>query len=539
MRRFSERAQLHWSATRSLRARVVKIATFVLAALALGASGAVAQGSIAEQESATASLEALTGWWRYDHTEWGCDDRDGQYRAALGRDDFADEWQLIPGQGPLRFGFYEGRCELLDPVLRDGKLEMVALCIAEGEPYSGRATIAAQDDTSIVIASPAMNTTLIACDPGQAAGIAALASAASIESNTKLPVDRSMLDSYNGWWAFGGTPEACGIDGGPDKVAIGRFEGDTDQTVRFGTGDLHLRYQGRTCDLHEPQFIEGKIEALAICRFGGEEMVGRAVFLDGRDGDLQIRAPILAAELTRCAPTKKSLPHNPDTRFPAVPTETNIMLEPAFQVPENTETAAEPADKFRSTSPKQPPEVILPLKPMSVRKAVFAVYADYCDPSFGDGVPTAFEDVDARLYDRYRNQLLVRHLSQCSEFQATEVLPILAEDALAKDWAHIFAEGPSSLSEIDVVSTGMFLFAETLNPPCIGVGMGGDITDDTRELMRPLIAQIKAENFQKVALGYSAGMQPHLFNRLGNCGMIAFLGQHFVTSALIYQQNQK
>jgi hypothetical protein len=112
------------------------------------------------------SFEDLSGWWSYPDLDYenGCQDEDGQYRAALGRVLRVDG-RLQFGDGELTFGMYDGGCLLSNERVEGGNIVLDATCSAEGEDYTGPLTVEVMDADEILVTAPiAKPTRLKACE---------------------------------------------------------------------------------------------------------------------------------------------------------------------------------------------------------------------------------------------------------------------------------------------------------------------------------------------------------------------------------------
>jgi hypothetical protein len=112
------------------------------------------------------SFEDLSGWWSYPDLDYanGCQDEDGQYRAALGRVSRVDG-RLQFGEGELTFGMYDGGCLLSHERVEGGNIVLDATCSAEGEDYTGALTVEVLGADEIRVTAPiAKPTRLKACE---------------------------------------------------------------------------------------------------------------------------------------------------------------------------------------------------------------------------------------------------------------------------------------------------------------------------------------------------------------------------------------
>jgi hypothetical protein len=115
----------------------------------------------AETRSADAPSDAadayqkLSGWWRFESNEWGCDDTDNQYRVAIGHWTATPEDKLVFGAGEPRIGLYDGGCSVENLAWQaTNVLGFDAQCTFEGEPASGRGRIVIADHNTINVAIP-------------------------------------------------------------------------------------------------------------------------------------------------------------------------------------------------------------------------------------------------------------------------------------------------------------------------------------------------------------------------------------------------
>lgn len=440
------------------------ILALALIVIAPGTTGAAAQ-TATSQTSAVANLEALTGWWRYDYNESGCDDEDGQYRAALGRYEINSDRELVAGTGPLRFGFYDGECELVEPLFRDGKLEMVAICTSEGEAFNGRATIEALGQDSIAITGPTINSTLIACDPGQARGITAIAvnrgpaapPAGSASSTTALdigmpppatdpdalkalgievgetqaPAPEAPSSIVKGWWRIAGGPDCDAMSNG-DRITIEPFEIDPSGSIAFGGNKLMT--SSAACEL--AAFVEtpGGLNATATCRDQIGEVSGVATFQQDGPNALEVSSPIISGSLLACFNDPAS-----------VQADAGPIAQPVPQpTPPSAPAAAEtPIVELSHLNPQ--------------RNAVVRVIAEYCEPDFYERAHWGDGQWDPEFYRRYQQQFFFRYNSDCAAFKREEYQAFTVIDEMLSRYPTLFPPGAATLSAEQAVLVGFQL----------------------------------------------------------------------------------
>lgn len=117
-------------------------------------------------------IAPLSGTWRGIDDPQGCTDEDGKGNAVVGQFDFDTNGRLVMGKGLPRLGFYEALCTLSSIQNTNGRLEMKADCINEGEPSRGNALIEVLSADTIRIETPALSGTFKACTAEQIDGIA-------------------------------------------------------------------------------------------------------------------------------------------------------------------------------------------------------------------------------------------------------------------------------------------------------------------------------------------------------------------------------
>lgn len=117
-------------------------------------------------------LAPLSGTWRSVNDAHGCTDEDGKGNAVVGQFDFDANGRLVMGKGPPRLGFYEALCSLDSIQNTNGRFEMNADCVNEGEPSRGSALVEVLGADTIRIETPAISGTFKACTPEQIDGIA-------------------------------------------------------------------------------------------------------------------------------------------------------------------------------------------------------------------------------------------------------------------------------------------------------------------------------------------------------------------------------
>jgi hypothetical protein len=291
-------------------------------------------------------------------------------------------------------------------------------------------------------------------------------SASVIAQDDRDPV--SALGQYQGWWSFGGSPEACAIPG-PDsgKVAIGRYDMSSGEPV-FGSGTPKLGLWDASCELYQPEFIEGKIEAISVCTGEeGEQSVGRTTFL-GSDDQIEVRSPLGIFELQRCPTGQES-----------------SATSPAILPPKQTDTG--------TVSPG--------LTPSAQSTAIAAVYRDYCQPAFGVDGP-----IDQTIYQRYLNQFQAAYRLDCDQFYLQAVTGVVAERYVG---ALLFLpNSPSQLDQAGGYAAGIELFLDQNNEvnTCLG-NQEADILSRMYGGLPPKLLELAtAADFPNITEGYRAAL---------------------------------
>jgi len=158
-----------------------RLALTAVAVLCLPLSPAnVLAASSNSPELAREALTKLSGWWRYDSWDWGCDDTDNQYRAAFGAWT-SDDTGIHFGTGDLGIGMYDGGCTFSDlhyspaSTVTAERVSVQAQCRFEGEDSAGPADILIFDKSQIRVMLPGFNAPgmdLIACPVAQQEAVA-------------------------------------------------------------------------------------------------------------------------------------------------------------------------------------------------------------------------------------------------------------------------------------------------------------------------------------------------------------------------------
>ncbi|MGB3025819.1 hypothetical protein [Paradevosia shaoguanensis] len=198
------------------------------------------------------ALTKLSGWWRYDSWDWGCDDTDNQYRAAFGAWT-SDDTGIHFGKGDLGVGMYDGGCTFSDlhyspaSTVSAERVSVHAQCRFEGEDSAGPADIYIFDKSQIRVMLPGFNAPgmdLIACPVAQQ-------QAAAKEADDWVPVNAS------GWSIelpanLANGPQQAIIENGRDVGMFLMAEDSSESLMTFAADlggrpmkYLEARYTGR------------------------------------------------------------------------------------------------------------------------------------------------------------------------------------------------------------------------------------------------------------------------------------------------------
>lgn len=278
----------------------------------------------------------------------------------------------------------------------------------------------------------------------------------------------NVLSGYEGLWTFIDSPEACAIPGeNSDQIAIGRYEMSKGGPM-FGSGSPKLGRWNASCELYEPQFIEGQIEAISICTGEeGEQSVGRTKIL-GADDQIEVRSPLGIFELERC--------------------------------PTGSEPTAMPSTGIPSKR-KDPTSISLTTMPPTQSAAIAAVYRDYCQPSFGVDGP-----IDQTVYQRYLNQFQAAYRLSCDQFYLQAVTGVIAERDVG---ALLFL--PNSASQLDQAggyAAGIELFLDQNSEvnACLGSQKADILSRMYGGVPPELLELATAADFSNITEGYRTAL---------------------------------